>query len=683
MARELVLEVIARKNSKDLNALADDFEKLARKSDAAGKSLGKTATFSEHLDSQIAKTKQSIRELGAEFDRTGDKDVFAKLRSSQANLRSLEGIRKQLATAIDKGAEDGAKSVERHFSTQAKQIGSNFGELFEGGLAGTLRSPAGIGAIAAAGAVLGNALFGTLLTGVGLGGIATGIIGQLHDPRVMAAAGALGKDVSAGFKDATSSFAEPLITGLYVFDHEWQKLQPGLKKTFTELSPLVVDLSKGAAGFADQFVPALERAAVASKPLVQDFAQYLPKLGREIGGFFDALAANRDQLITGLHEVEGAIDGVTKAATFLVPAVSHVGAAFSAAHYVLGPIEPLFHNIANALDLIHGKVPGTELLARSLVDTSGASDELAGSFGQMTIQQQQAAAESKKLADELVALEQKTRNQFSALLDLSQATGNWTHDLANLKGQLDLSGRGLNETTDAGHKNADALRQMAQEAERVREAAIAQAGGEQASAAAVDQANTKFRAQVAQLEATAIKLGLNKDAVHTLLDMYLALAKAPNIVKDVRIQQHFITTGNPSTFYHGLAKGGLRTDRGIRYAADGMVIRPSDPGTVIAGEPQTGGEVLAPLRGISRGRAMQLAGLIGNAYGFRVGGRAGGVASVASAVRPAAAAAGPSEMRVTGNPDSFFFAAFLNAYRANVFSFYDSNGQRITLGGFV
>src|SRR5574343_1478147 len=111
MARDLVLDVIARKNSRELGQLADEFDKVARKSDEAGHHLQQTGTFSQFLDKEIENTKVHVRELGDEFDRTGNKDVFAKLKGAQGNLRSLEGIKKSLTASLEQGAAAAAPKI--------------------------------------------------------------------------------------------------------------------------------------------------------------------------------------------------------------------------------------------------------------------------------------------------------------------------------------------------------------------------------------------------------------------------------------------------------------------------------------------------------------------------------------------------------------------------------------------
>jgi hypothetical protein len=68
----------------------------------------------------------------------------------------------------------------------------------------------------------------------------------------------------------------------------------------------------------------------------------------------------------------------------------------------------------------------------------------------------------------------------------------------------------------------------------------------------------------------------------------------------------------------GSALAGLKFEHGgIRKAASGLIVRPSDPGTLI-GEPQTGGEALIPLRGITQTRAAALGQVAVGGYGLDV-----------------------------------------------------------------
>jgi hypothetical protein len=82
--------------------------------------------------------------------------------------------------------------------------------------------------------------------------------------------------------------------------------------------------------------------------------------------------------------------------------------------------------------------------------------------------------------------------------------------------------------------------------------------------------------------------------------------------KTITIQEHIYTYQEPSQTFHGYASGG------IRRAQVGMLIPPSSPGTVLTAEPQTGGEALIPLRGISQMRAAALGQVAMGGYGLDV-----------------------------------------------------------------
>src|SRR5205814_1848585 len=81
----------------------------------------------------------------------------------------------------------------------------------------------------------------------------------------------------------------------------------------------------------------------------------------------------------------------------------------------------------------------------------------------------------------------------------------------------------------------------------------------------------------------------------------------------------YISQTAPQDIKQGLAKGGIRTrGGGIRHAAVGLLIPPSNPGTILAGEPKTGGELLSPLRGGNRWQMFRHARMLGDRYGFDV-----------------------------------------------------------------
>jgi hypothetical protein len=228
---------------------------------------------------------------------------------------------------------------------------------------------------------------------------------------------------------------------------------------------------------------------------------------------------------------------------------------------------------------------------------------------------------------------------FNAMMGAKQATIGFQMSLLTLKDAVDQNGTSLNSHTKAGLQNQLAILSAVQANQQLYQATVASGG-------AVDQATNVFNDNAKSITDAAIAAGFNSDEVHRLTDQLnqvpgktraeiemsglqsaiqqladaiTKLAEINGYRADAHLVLHYDTIGNPFktpglpwSDTHGQAMGG------VVHAASGM-LAPRNPGTlVLAGEPQTGGELFMPLRGISRERAMGLAAIAGNAYGFSV-----------------------------------------------------------------
>jgi hypothetical protein len=125
--------------------------------------------------------------------------------------------------------------------------------------------------------------------------------------------------------------------------------------------------------------------------------------------------------------------------------------------------------------------------------------------------------------------------------------------------------------------------------------------------AQIDELIGKYRGIPKQVDTNIAINGLT-----SAIEGLTRLIREINGIKDKTVNVTVYYRSKGQSLNAPLARGG------IRRAAVGMVIPPSDPGTTLVGEPQTGGEVLTPLRGITQARAMQLSQVAGNSYGFDV-----------------------------------------------------------------
>jgi hypothetical protein len=289
VAKDLILDVIAKKNSKELSVLADEFEKAAKNTDEFGKKLDKSTTFSKYLDDELGRTKVKVKELGEEFDRTGNKDVFGALKGAQRNVQALEKIKADLSAALEDGGRQGAPRFW-------KAIGATVGATLPVALAGAL--PA-VGAVVA----------GALGLGGGLVGIGGAVALQLRDPAVKRAATDLGHELATDLTAATSAFGPRLITGLGALRETMHGQIPGLADALGPLASSVTTLTTGLGGLVREMLPGLGSFFSASAPVISQFARDLPGIGAAFTSMFESLASNAAGAVAGMHAFDTVLSG--------------------------------------------------------------------------------------------------------------------------------------------------------------------------------------------------------------------------------------------------------------------------------------------------------------------------------------------------------------------------------------
>jgi hypothetical protein len=284
---------------KQLNDLNRDLAKMG--SAQVGGSKGVAGS----LTAQIKDAEAELKKLAEEFRNTGSASSLSGFRSAEKELGKLKGLLSEVERIGNSGGGNNSKGF---FSNLISSGQGALDQQLAKGFEMSLTNPYVLGAAAAAAVPLGAVIGGAVLTGVGLVGIGGGIAGQIKDPAVVKAAGELAADFKTVFKGATDSFRGPLVGAVHTFDDELHKLGPGLTDTFRGLAGSVDKLAGGAAGFIDELVPGLERAALASRPLISDLSTWLPRLGGELGGIFDVIASHSQEARAGLSILTTTLD---------------------------------------------------------------------------------------------------------------------------------------------------------------------------------------------------------------------------------------------------------------------------------------------------------------------------------------------------------------------------------------
>lgn len=593
------------------------------------------------LDTRIKSSRAEVKKLAAEFEKTGDVEIFKKLGKAQGDLAALTRIRKELAKAMGDGGKDGA---------------STFASFFQGGIIDAFKSlppqlkaavaEALVVSIIAAAAPIGAAINGVMLAGIGLGGIGLGIAGQFKNPAVQAAFGQLGKDLSGTLTAVTGGFTGPLVGAAKILDKSLTGTLIKLGGAFDDLAGHVEPLARGIAEMVEQLAPGLADAFKAAGPILDQLAtKNLPELGQAFDRFFALMADGSDGASKGLDLIFLAVETLIVGVGGLIDGFSHLY------NWFLAPGE----KILDWWDRLDQKQTG---VAHRL-DTVGPAAE--GAAGKVATAAETMSEKFKDLDSDISAIgtafshvgksveTEFTNKVLDQMLAFDDATIAWESSLAKLDDTAKKNGTSLdalNEKTgkynDKALDNEKALLALVKANAQVYQQNLL-------SGMSADQAAAAYKHNSEVLRQQAIDAGFNAKEVDNLIGKYgdvpnevktilatQGLTEALNhlggILTDFRLldDKQFQTKYFVDTYYrdHGGSYGGGEAAKhqlppghhalgGIRHAAAGMIVAPSDPGVLMA-EPQTGGEALIPLRGITQSRAMDLARTVGSNYGFSV-----------------------------------------------------------------
>lgn len=665
-----------------LKAVGGEAEGIGSKSGKARDELGRfTATVRDaggsakaaaldlaELDRQITLHKGAIASLqGNTMLFSSGKDQIIQHRAELADLLDL---RKKLVAGFGDSGDDSGKSFISRF-TNALGSGSNSmvqglsnipfaGIIFKPFVAAMQNMPpeaqiaiaGGIAtAILAGSAFIGAALNGVLLSAVGLGGIAAGIVGQFQNPIVHDAWATLLTGIVKQFQVATASFAAPLVFSAKIFAAAWDEILPHIQSGFEGLSKFIYPLAAGLANMFRNLTPGLDKAFAAAGPILQQFANELPGLGSALSKFFALLADGGKGAKEGLSALFLIIETLLVGIGGLIDGLSHVWHWFVAAgDAVEGFITRLvgLGDHVGVFDRLAGGGKSAESVAGSLAMMTDATKKATQDFSDLSTKLNTTAITADSLAGTMVG------KVFSSMMTVDQATLQWHQSLTTLEDTLKKNGNTLDkhtglidQNTAKGQANTSAVLAAVTANMQMYQAQLA-AGMSAVDAAKNYDVNTaaleaqlrkahltqgeidgligKYRGVPSKVNTEIALLGLT-EAINNLANLMADINHIPRRV-DVTVTTNYVAN-RQSVYSSQVPK--FNATGAIRTAATGLIVAPSDPGTLI-GEPQTGGEALIPLRGVSQSRAMSLAQVVGNNYGFDVSTRGGSTAMLGALV---------------------------------------------------
>jgi hypothetical protein len=653
----------------------DESAKAKEKVTGLGTETGKTRVQMVNLTSEIDKTKAALKALGDEFGRGGEVDVN-RIRSLSTELSRLQRARDQLnkRDVGSKGILGGLlgstiknSDIEAMVSKQGAEAGSVFGDGFLQGAGrvlvagGPVLLPAIAGLVAFAGAAIGGAALGT----VGLGAIAAGIAAQFNDPKVRGSVTDLGNYVLTQFRGLTTGFTDRFSSGIAALKREMAPLWSDLQAGFNSLQPYVANLLARLGEGLAKLGPGLGRALEAAGPVLGAISKNIPTLLNGINIFFDEISKGGKGAAEAIDAIMKTISAVIAGLGFMIRGLSNAFDAMAQAGDKVTGILAKIPGIGELWKPLHDYVHG---VATSFDETKLAADGATGPLNNVRDSLTGIGLGSILAADDFSTLSSKISatamtsdalagamvdKLLGSMMSIDQANLSVASSLTQVTEGVKTNGHELDIHTAKGQANTQAILGAVQANIGQYDALIRSGAGAEQAAAAYD-ANTgalehqmhqagftqaqidgligKYRGVPANVDTDIATYGLT-EAINGLNDVIRLANHLDGRVSTVTIQEIHRTTYTsdtaPSGFFKGLAKGGVvsyaqggvhdyKMSLSTDYTARSGLLKPSNPGTILAGEPSTGGEVFGPRLGVSHERGLQLAGVLAGWHGGMV-----------------------------------------------------------------
>lgn len=583
-----------------------------------GRGLAGLAADIRKLDTEIGRAEDSVRDLAREFARTGDNTVLDKLKAQRRELTQMRNVRKLLPSPVEAAAA-GAEMATQVGGGLAQGLTRVLPSAFTG--AGGALSAAGAGLAAGLLPFLASAISGAVVGAAGAGGIVGGLTLAAKDQRVVGAAQLFGERVMDALASTAGAngFVSVVMDALDELEQAIADLGPDISGILGASANNLGPLLDGLIGFAREFLPDLRTAIEQSGPIFDSLARIGPNLGDLLGKVLVLMAEDAPTAAIALEQLVGVIEigvmalaGTIDILTGLYDIAVKVG--------LTGP-QAAIRSWMSEVDAAPQRI-------RTLTKVGG---ELTDELGRQGRAASKTAADLRTLHDiqaEMAGIALSAREAQLALRraiqDATKAREKGATVTLSEEEALTRLARSTNATTEAldkqGRTAAAASRSFQGLREDFIDAAMGMGYSRKAAAKLADQLlqvpqDVPIRTRVEGASAAEARINAIKDALRQL----------PG-TKTITIRTRAEIPAGLSVRQLMQARGGTVTPM-----AAGGVYPPSNPPLIKFAEPQTGGELFVPRKGISRSRARSLLAEGAGWYGMGITPMAAGGSLVAAA----------------------------------------------------
>lgn len=478
--RDAVFEVTAKDNtSPALSSAARGMDNLGDEADTASRKVKGLEKQAGELARQMLAAKVAMASLAAEFDRTGDMDIYKKFRVERTKMTQLTGISKAITAEMDAGFQ-GAMSLP-----SLGYVGA--------GIGATMAIP------------MMAAITGAMAAGVGGGVAGLGLMGAyLGNPEaVKSVATSTVQDLKRQLIAATGEFRQPLLATLADVPRMVQSwgLDKALKNAVPYVNILYTGFDKMGAGVSRGVTALTSRA----QPAVEALAGGMAELGDAAGDAMDAMSEG----------AEGGAEAMRDVIFLTADLVRGLGEVAGAAGKAYAWVD---ENPWTALQATSGLALPLVLLTQF----SDKTDNVTGAARRLAPAVDAASGSMRGLADVAQTAADGFDRAFNEMMGLDTATLAVKEGWLSLREELTTGTRTLDQNTAAGQENAKAvLDQIGLIDARMKKEIEAGNATPEAEAAA----RAAYAATVGQLRGMLIQLGYNAAEVDRLIGKYEELAK--------------------------------------------------------------------------------------------------------------------------------------------------------------
>jgi hypothetical protein len=600
----------------------------------AGEDFGERMVQSarDRIDRRKDLVSQELKRVGERAGRdAGQALADGFFRDQAGRLRDRRGRFAALTDGLDEVSRDAGR-----------QFSSGFIDLVTGNMSGALKSPgvrtALIGGVAALAPLMGAALSGAIIGGIGLMGIGGVLAAAFSDAEGPArkAASDLGKRIMQDWRQIGDMFQGEATNVIGVLSDEWDKRMPDLMRGLESLRGFIEPIARGVAGFLGEIVSGLAHVMSKAGPILLMISQELPETGQAIRTFLELISEDTDGALMGLKVVFELLQGSIIAFGHTLRTLSvifegtvgnlnalhdHVIKNNSALVQMMGIIPMLAEagdRLSSWMDRIKDQSEDYEGAARAsaqATDIWGNSlNTLRGkTMENVTVNDLMNASMTESI---------RVMGELSRVLDvlnggaieLREAESNYQQAVDETTEAIKKKVSAINLETELGRTYDAQLRGIATASQRVAEAAYKQAAASGNVAAGELLAAQAMKRGRDQLIASAQQMGMSRSAAIRYADQIMKIPKkwltfvdvtnVPQSTADMAAYKRFINSipRDVYTYFHNNATSGFGAAGDSwgaveKMAQGGLMAGVVNKPTIIFGERNTDEEAYIPKRG--------------------------------------------------------------------------------------